>query len=313
MQLEFTYQFAEIRESLMPERFAAHPEKYGRRWIRPTFIWVIAGSVWSFAVWESGWIPDRWSAVSENLPHDLRTELLPALIPAFYVCALYGLVIWNTWRGMRRVKLPDASTIGWGGRVARMMISGICALGIWTAISHNWDPIWFPTRKQLVLVAVAPWLVLIVLMQVLGAIQRRGKALGPWRTNPGLRRPKTVILGESRFCMYDAHFRSECEWTYFKRVRETKHLFVLVSEGGADYIIPKRAFMGPAELERCRSLLQNVVPNTRFLVKPIGFAVVPVPVLPLPGLPPQASPAPSLTPQQEAGTMQAASEMELQQ
>jgi len=50
----------------------------------------------------------------------------------------------------------------------------------------------------------------------------------------------------------------------------------------------KRAFADPQAIERCRSMLQNVIPITRFLVPPIGFAVLPKPVLPLP----DPSPAP---------------------
>jgi hypothetical protein len=70
-------------------------------------------------------------------------------------------------------------------------------------------------------------------------------------------------------------------WPYFSRARETENLLILAGDGGLQHLLPKRAFGDTAEIEACRSLLQNKIANTKFLTLPGGFAVLPKSVIPL--------------------------------
>jgi hypothetical protein len=313
VQVEFSYEIADLRESQVPEAFAAKPEKYARRWIRTVVIWMIAAVFGAIDVWLNRMFPTPSPSQPRMVAYDFRLEFLPAILVAMYIISVYILTIRATWRGLRkgeRIKGWNADPVA---RVFHILVSVAVGVVAGAAIYGQWDSGAQLSPGLVVTLTLCPWVVLIVLMQVLGLLQRRAKLVGEWRLNPGWRRPKSARLDDHGFVLRDALYELSFTWAYFARARETKNLLILVSESGAEYLIPKRAFADPSDLERCRSLLQNVVPNTRFLVRPIGFAVLPNPVLPLPGIPPQASPTPTLTQPQKAGTMQPANETELQQ
>ncbi|HEY2586821.1 MAG TPA: YcxB family protein [Tepidisphaeraceae bacterium] len=318
VELEFNYALADLRESLVPEKFAANPEKYARRWIRTAVIWAIAALVGAIDVWLNVWLNRRFPIPHRpeppDVPYDLRTEFLPSVLPALWVFTVYILTIRLTWRGLRRgerVKAMNADPIS---KVIHLLVSAAIGLvaGIGIA-ADDWDSIVRMSPARVALLAVAPWCVLVISMQILGVLQRRGKIVGEWRRKPSWRRAKSVRLDETGFVLRDPLYQFTFNWAYFSRARETKNLLIIVSEGGTEYLIPKRAFAHPADLERCRSLLQNAVPKTRFLVRPVGFAVLPHPVLPLPELAAESAPQPTLTASKERVTMHSVNELEAQQ
>lgn len=312
MRLEFTYELADFRELRIPEMYDANPVKYRRRWLRSVVGMTCSAAAVGLYLWIKHSLPTPAVATAAPPAYDPRTELLPALIPGSYVCAIYVLTLIKTWQATRERDGSAPAVRHDAVRIAAQLVGVALGIAVWFAIAGAWEWHWQPSRTQIVLVTIAPWAVLIVLMQVLGAYVRRGKVVAPWRTNPATRRRKTFELDETGLRIQDAVYRFECEWSYVKRVRETLNLLVLIAEGGAEYVVPKRAFADPSELERCRSLLQNVVSNTRFLVKPIGFAVLPRPVLPLPEYDAALPGGGSLTQPQGAGTMQPANGTELQ-
>jgi hypothetical protein len=312
MQLEFSYQLADLREVQIPEAYDANPAKYRRRWIRLVVSWAFSVSMIALYLWLQRMLPQPTVPARATPQFEPRIELLPAIIPAFYIFIVYLLTIAKTWRTSRDPSAATAAPRDIVGRVIRTLSGGIIGAAIWFGIAGTWDWGWYPSRTQIALVTVAPWIVLIGFMQVLGVLQRRGKSFGPWRTNAAWQRPKSVTMDGSGLRLRDALYYFEFEWPYFKRVRETRNLLVLIGEGGMQYLIPKRAFADPADIEHCRSLLQNRVPHTRFLVRPMGFAVLPKPAIPLPELPGDSSPSPSLTLPREPGTMQPANELEPQ-
>lgn len=283
MQLDFTYQLADLREAAVPERYAANPERYGRRWIWRIPLFALAALMAGFSLWIQAMLPiaavPQPAAVAA---HDLRTELLPALIPGFYVCTMYLLAIWKTWRFSHDPNRATAGSTGWAVHAVRLSIGVICGVGLSKMISHDWDSIWYPTTRQLIWTAAGPWVLVIVLMQILGVLQRRGPVQTRWRGEPGLRRPQTVILDDAGFHISDSLCSANVAWSCFKRARETKNLLILSAEGTSQILLPKRAFASAEDIVRCRSMLQNLIPTTRFLVPPIGFAVLPTSVLPLP-------------------------------
>lgn len=314
VELEFNYELADLRESLVPEKFAANPERYARRWIRTAVIWTLAALIGAIDLWLNRRFPIPHRPQPLDVPYDLRTEFLPSVLPALWVFSVYVLTIRLTWRALRkgeRVKAMNADPIS---KVIHLLASG--AIGLVAGIgfaADDWDSIVRLSPARIALLALAPWCVLVILMQVLGLLQRRGKFIGEWRRKASWRRPKSVRLDETGFVLRDPLYQFNFTWAYFSRARETKNLLILVSEGGTEYLIPKRAFAHPADLERCRSLLQNVVQNTRFLVRPIGFAVLPHPALPLPDLAAESAARPSLTTSSEQVTMPSVNELEAQQ
>ena len=281
MQLEFRYELDDLRELHTPEAYAANPAKYRRRWIRAALAIGYLAAILTLYLWVQRRLPKPTTPASATPDFEPRTELLPALIPAFYVYVVYVVTLMKSWRAARDPEAATRSPRDPSGRVTRILVGFGFGIGIWFGIAGTYNWALHPDRTQVVLITAAPWVVLIVLMQMLGVLQRRGKVVGAWRTNASWRRPKSVTLDASGLRIRDALYRSEFEWTYFKRARETLNLLVLVGEGGTQFPIPKRAFVDPADLNRARALLQNMVPESQFLVAPGGFDVIPRPI-PLP-------------------------------
>jgi len=158
----------------------------------------------------------------------------------------------------------------------------VTALGTLTLLNRDWVIVWRPTREQLVLLEIGPWMVDLLLLVLLGHLHRRWSARQQWLSKPGWRRAKAIEMDEQGFSLLDAMSRVQHRWPYFRRARETANLIVLISEDGLQYLTPKRAFADPLDADRTRGLIQNMVPQTTFLTRPGGFAVVPRPAIPLP-------------------------------
>lgn len=290
MQLDFTYRISDLRESLVPEAHAAKASRYTRWRVWKILLTFAFYALICFEIWIQERLQDASGTQAVNVPHDLRLELLPALFPALYVCVLYVVTIIRTWRTARRPELAIHQPVNQSSRLARLIPVVFVGGAVEWGLTANWNSIWYPTRMQILLVTAAPWIVVIILMQVLGILQQPCNTWRRWRGNEGWRRPQSVSLDATFFRVDDGVTRRECIWAYFGRARETDNLLVLMGEGGTQYVIPKRIFPDPVDLERCRSLLQNVIASTQFLATPVGFAVLPKPVLPLPEFESQGQP-----------------------
>lgn len=309
MQLEFNYELADLREAYVPARFATAPAKYERRWIFAVVAWTIVASFVALYLWIDHVQSVTAQFQDQRLVRHFRGDLVPVLFPAFFTYAVYVLTACKLWRDSR--KRRSAATISEDrfGQIAGIVTGGLLASLGCVAVQGR-DFTWYPTSTQNAIVIAAPWITLFAVMQLLGFMQRRAKVLGPWRNNPAWQVRKTMLLDEREFRIRDAFSDLSFKWPYFTGVRETANLILVIDHGGAKYVIPKRVFTHPSDLEQCRSLLQNVVPNTRFLVKPVGFAVIPNPVRPLPQLGNESSSSSTLTTSHEPGTMQPANELE---
>ncbi|HEX5243489.1 MAG TPA: YcxB family protein [Tepidisphaeraceae bacterium] len=149
--------------------------------------------------------------------------------------------------------------------------------------------LWTPTRTQRFLVSGGPWVVTILLLVVFGFANHRWTIRAKWLT-PGWRRPKVVEIDAMGYLVIDELTQFRYAWGYFTAARETENLLILVAEDSQRHIIPKRAFVSPADLHRCKALLQGVITNTSFwAAPPTGFEMIPTPVLPLPTLPVERS------------------------
>jgi hypothetical protein len=315
MRIEFTYDPADLGEIWVPDEFAANPTKAHRAWTDELAVKSVGIIV--FIVFCIERVQQRAPGLSWSHPFSqvwraftpsVLLATLPALLPALSIIAMYAAEIAATWRTQRSRK----SASRWAAELPGMTFLACVGIAIW-AIFTEFQPQPTELLPQVVFLAALSSCGLLTLVLVLSFVQRRARNIGLWGKDPSLRRIKMVVIDEHAFTFGDPLYEVRFTWPAIGRVRETKNLLILISEDGTPFPIPKRAFADPADLGRCRSLLQNVVPNTQFLVRPVGFAVLPPPVPSLLEISVEASAPPELTPSQEPGTMQSEIEMEPRQ
>jgi hypothetical protein len=280
MRIECTYKIADVKEALIPEAQAAKP----RRWsgvVRNVVIMLSLGAMLlSVAITLT---TSRASAVAVQYPpRDLVADLLPQLVPAAYVWLVLALAFWTNWRKSR----AHVKREGQHRSLVRILIGLVFGLiaggGIIVLTGHNQTFIWHPSSHEAIFIAAAPWSFTVLLMLLLGAGIRRWNPRHQWVSRASWRRTHVVELDESGARWNDAVSSSTYTWAYFSRARETENLLILVGDGQLQHLLPKRAFADTTEVEACRSLLQNKIADTKFLVLPSGFAVLPKSVIPLP-------------------------------
>lgn len=282
MRLEFSYTFDDLKEALMPEKYAANPRAYGRESIRGLVAWPLLFLMIGVSFWLQNRLPLQ-PQPAEIPPRELVLDLLPTVLPAVLV---FLLLLMATWRAYQRSREGPVLTVSSGRKlvyqVIWMVVMGIFTLGVLTLLNRDWAIVWQPARGKLLLLEMGPWMIDLMLLVLLGQLQRRWSARQSWANKPGWRRPKVVQLDEHGFSMLDLVSRVQHRWPYFRRARETANLIVLISEDGLQYLIPKRAFADLLDADQARGLIQNMVAQTTFLTRPGGFAVVPKPAIPLP-------------------------------
>lgn len=282
MRLEFTYTFDDLEEALVPEKYAANPRAYRGASIRGLVQWplvflMIAASVWMQDQSAAGPRP------AEVPPRELAWDVLPSVLPATLVFLLLAAAIWQTYRRSHQRSEPRVSSGQKFVYQAIWMVVMIAfAFGTLTLLNRESGMLWQPTRQQLLLLEMGPWMIDLTLLVLLGQLKRRWSARLQWASKPAWRRPKVIELDHDGFLSLDEMSRVHHRWPYFLRARETANLIVLISEDGLQYLIPKRAFPDPLDADRARGLIQNMVPQTNFLTKPGGFTVIPKPAIPLP-------------------------------
>lgn len=287
MQFEFTYRFEDLRE--------AHETGYqrpGARKSRP----VVAIVGWlvftAFVVALYGWMGSaaarRGAAPAELAPElDLWLILIPSFLPALLLGAL---IFWATHKQLRQMPavsrdpaLPPPLPTRGGATGAQIVFWAIFVLivaAIWFLFADPWPLLARLNRGELLMIALSPWAADVLLLVVLLWTQKRWGPRAQWNAKPSWRREKVLVVDEAGFTLIDSHSRVEYRWAYFLKSRETANLLVLHSEDNLMHLIPKRA-IPEGELDHARALIHNGIPDSQFLVKPGGFAVLPKPVLPV--------------------------------
>lgn len=293
MRLEFTYTFDDLKEALVPEKYAANPGAYRGASISGLLAWPLLFLMIAASLWMQELSPVR-PRPAELPARELALDLLPSVLPAALVFLLLAIATWRTYRrSWQGPTLTVTSGRKWAQQVVGVLIMLIVALGTLALLNRDWEIVWQPTRNQLLLLEIVPWMINLMLLVLLGQLQRRWSARQQWASKPGWQRPKVLELDAAGFSLLDPVSRVQHAWPYFRRARETANLIVLISEDGLQYLIPKRAFADPLDADRARGLIQNMVPQSSFLSKPGGFAVIPKPAIPLPmGAVERAGPAP---------------------
>jgi hypothetical protein len=279
MRIEFTYQFEDVREALHPD--AARRRSRALRRIISIVSWSIFVLSMAFIYWLRQFTPSRPWAL-DGMPLDLISDVLPSALLGTFVCALMIIVAWKAWRGSRVAAAevqPGKTTAS--ARIIGGLLGFSVAGAIYLLIKPDWVIPWTPTRTQRILLSAGPMAVVILLLIMAGKLQQRWTAARHWVSKPGWKRPKVLELDATGYHISDALSRQHYAWASFVRARETGNLFILMAEDAQQYVVPKRAFSGPEELQQCRSLLQSMIAKTDFLVQPTGFEVIPKPVLPL--------------------------------
>lgn len=282
MRIEFTYTLEDITEMLSAESSARNPR---RSPLWPMISWL----GWLILVTGLGtlyWLMDR--AVSSSRPpeppQDLMVELLPSYLPAFLLFALYAWTLWKLWR-KSHWRAPTAAQTSRQKEVVRRILPYAFGFGIWWTAKRilSLDPpiIWYPSRTQMLLAGLAPWAINFAMIMLIGAVQKSWKPRIEWLSKPSLGRPRVIELDEQGVHITEPETHLDLKWSGVTRARETLNLLVLTTAGKNSFGIPKRGFRDEAAIEQARALLQNKIPNTSFLVRPIGFSVVPRPVIPL--------------------------------
>lgn len=274
MHIQFAPTLEDLKESFVPEKFAAKPEAYKREFKAMWVLWPVLLGMMILAKL-SPLRADR--SPDPKLPRqDLVPILLCSTIPAVLLIIASFAAIWRNWRASR----PNAKPIK-GGRSRRWLTEFLglcwvvtCMAMIATLTDYNTSHFWTPTRFQLMLLATAPWIAMVTADQLNGALQRRWAAERHWFTHPGASRSWSIELDDSRLRASSELTDITYQWLAFSRARETANLFILLY-GASQLLIPKRAFSGPAELGAVRALMQNNIQNCRLLASPTGFEVLP--------------------------------------
>jgi hypothetical protein len=287
MRFEFTYTLDDLNEALLSAANAQRTEikRYRVRASRvlalPFFI-VLAVGLW-FAIHFS-MARGQSANIDENLPDDVVVELITSTIPALVVAGMVAMMYVVSWR-KARWKRPRAND-GERRRSLGPQVLGYVLLTIVTfAVILPLNPwatcIWYPTRGELALLRVGPWLMNLAAIFIWSALHRHWQPREQWFNNPGFRRPKVLELDDQGFRLSDSINRYDFKWDAFIRAAETTGLLVLVAEDKKQWMIPKRAFTDEGEIDRARALIQKKITDSQFLVQPGGFAVLPKPVVPV--------------------------------
>jgi hypothetical protein len=291
MRIEFRYSLDDVREALIPEARITNPRRFRRRFILGVILWFVIVVLIALSMWLQSVIPRSTVAPAQPPPRDLVAELLPPVLAGAFLCLTFFLAIWTAWRKAHRTVAtgPAAASPMVASRVVGAVMGLMMFVGVGALFNPDYVLIWHPTRTQTILASAAPWFVCVFMLLLLGRLQRRWTPRQRWLSNPAWRRPHVIELDATGLQLSDPLMRLQMDWSCISRARETPALLVLVNEDGKSYILPKRAFRDSSEIAQARAILQNAVKHTSFLVDPVGFAVLPRPVLPVYPLPEMAA------------------------
>lgn len=285
VEISFEYTLAELREGVRPPEFSRG--RSTARWLRLTatlafLILAVAFFIFLHASQQSG--P---AGASTAPPARSAPALYLALVPSWCAAAIYIVLALSA---LLRARLyPKTSTRKWSrlpplaaGLVAGAIV--LLAMNQFGALDETAEIAL--SGQAIVGLSVAPWVVLLVVLIVMGKRAARRKLV----KRPALHRRRTMALDdEIGLISADELANAQYRWKYFQQAWETPNVLTLVDENRQAHILPKRAFASPADLQLARSLVVTHIPDNKMLVKPTGFEVAPpaanptpLPVIPIP-------------------------------
>ncbi|MGN6369139.1 MAG: YcxB family protein [Phycisphaerae bacterium] len=134
------------------------------------------------------------------------------------------------------------------------------------------DPIWSPLLGYFVGISV------IVLFHLFRKSYLRAESKKQWQTDLEVKEPRTVTITNEFVAIELAAKYTRCQWEYFKHFHESPTLLLLYIAKNQAFIIPKRVFASPDDLELFRQLCQA---RPRNAATPSAFPVQPIKVPPI--------------------------------
>jgi len=277
VEIAFEYTFDELREGL-----AQSPDMKQRKRMKPAAKIVSLGGWLLFVamamllflllnktgakVGTPGIIPARPPGI------DVMSAVAPSIFAAAFVGIFAGMIA-----AFMVIQTSKSERVRRGGKY--ILIGGMIgfALLMWWAMTLIFSPprpadVWHITRAQAVMLALAPWVLVIILVVMFTVWASRSHLRRMWNSKPYLRRRRTVVFDVDGEHVHDEFTELFYRWSYFRRAWETEHCVVLEDENAIRHIIPKRP-TDPPTLDALRSIISNHVADTKFLTTPGGFPV----------------------------------------
>jgi hypothetical protein len=182
-------------------------------------------------------------------------------------------------RRQRLANQKDTSGVFFAGAFLAML--AVLVGGSYCVVHPPIDIQWELTRFQVALLTAGPWVAVLIGSMALVILLQRSGIRHQFESTPAFRRARSVQISDDGIRSEDGVSSTVYTWPHYRRAWETLNLLVLQDENSNRHILPKRAVVGEEQLELARSLIASRVEDSRFLVKPRGFPVVPMPVLPV--------------------------------
>ena len=276
MRLEFSYRIEDVREAVQTALVPGSRKASKSRHLLGWFTFVLPAALWFVAVN----LPRGAPEPQEGPELDLLLVLMPAALPGVVLLVFLG---WSFFKQIRlrpvasrepgaRAVLPSPTR---GAAVIGMIIGGLFITAALWLTTPGPSILVHPSRPLMVRVAMYVSIAEMFILFAYAKLTARLAVRTQWNAKPTWRRAKVMTLDDAGFSISDALSRTDYRWEYFSKARETENLLVLHAEDGLMHLIPKRAIR-EGELDAARALIQNGIPDSKFLVVPGGFAVLPV-------------------------------------
>jgi hypothetical protein len=282
MRIEFTYTMADLKEAAAPQN-------------QPRIILRRRRLIWRVAAWGLFTVVAIGLALLNELPllraprpaataaaQDLWTSILPSAVPAAWVlfmAASVGLLL-GRHRADRRMRVARRAKF-WPDQVLRLLPTAVTLPVVLVLFYPPAPVIWHPSRRAMMLVAAAPWPIVVAILGGWGYWLYLRSIRRTWESTPTFGRGQIIDFGEIGISHSDKVTELRYAWGYFLWARETSNLLLLGGEDGRLLIIPKRAFIAQEQLHQARSILYERISDCELEAPAAAFPVVPRRVIPV--------------------------------
>jgi hypothetical protein len=232
---------------------------------------------------------NRATTVPQTPAPPVRVDVIVAVAPSALVASGIGLTAvllavatWMLTSKSERVR-RSSTRVATGAVIAVVLF---VVAGSLVLISNTDEVNWSVSRRQAVMLALAPWIVVSFLILALIVWLSGMNLRRQWNCKPQLRRRRTIVLDGDGEHFTDGLAEMFYRWPCFRRAWETANVLVLMDENDLRHILPKRV-MDPTTLDLARAVLSNHIADCKFLTTAGGFPVA-APAAPPPAAPPPA-------------------------
>ena len=229
---------------------------------------------------------NKTTRLSREEPRDLVLLIGPSLLCSLLFGLMFiGALTSQLRRARMRASFASPAASAGPGRITRIIIMVVVfeLAGIFLGIDLIPTMEWTTTRRAAFLAGLVPFLVMLMAMFLMMLIFQKKMIAASWRQQAGLHRPRTLEFTDEQVTSMDGLITVNWKWDAFVRFRETRNLFLVVTEDSRFLIVPKRILIDPAMMMEFRALLQTHIAEGHFLTLPVAaFPVVNAVTLPPP-------------------------------